>query len=233
MESDYKLKTWRDNIESLFQLITLSTILFIFGNYSDTYPSIEVFVLIILIPIVFEITVSGYNIQSLNELSEWGTEERIINFSFIILLFIIFIAHVIIAKDKEIIIPFIGTSVFIFIIITTLFVTSKIKDSKKGSFRLHYWMLAWMLAFFTRFPGSNWSKLGSGLLIGLMVHSFAVNKDNFTFYNCLEDSTIRCNGAKVCNPVNQINLEDYSNSNWYSITIISSLILLIFIFFNV
>lgn len=230
--NDYQKKTWRDNIESLFQLITLLTITFIFGNYSNTYPNIATIVLILIIPISTEIIIGKYNTHNFEEISEWTPEERIINFGFIGIMLFLLAGHLGLARKFNTTKPYIGTGIVITVLIILLFLTSEAKDSKKGSFRLHYWMAAWFVTFFTRFPDTTLSEIGSGVLIGLVVHSFSIYKDNFDFYNCTIPSVIRCNGVTVCEPVNQIDSKDYTDKNWFSITIVSGVLFLFILFYK-
>ena len=229
--NDYQKKTWRENVESLFQLICLTTLVFVFGNYSNTYPNIGTVVLMLIIPVAIQVIIGKYNVHELNEFSEWGTQERIINFSLIGVVFFVFVMHLGMSKKYNMTRPYLGAFLVAFILSKILFITSEIKDSKKGNFNLKHWVIAWVLAFFTRYPDSTWSELGSGIALSFVIFSFAVYKDNFNFYDCITDSTIRCNGVKVCDPVNEISIKDYGDANWYSITIIS-FFLFIFVMFS-
>ena len=229
---DYEKKTWRENIQTVFQLLILCTITFIFGNYSNTYPNIATIILILIIPISIEIIIGKYNTHKFEEISEWTPEERIINYTFVGFVMFMFAGHLRLSRNTNNIKPFLGIVLIFISIIIILFFTSEISDSKKGTFRLHYWLVAWFMTFFTRYPDTTWSEIGSGVFIGLIIHSFAIFKDNFDFYNCLTNSIYRCNGVTVCDPVNQIDSKDYNDANWYSITIISSILFLFVLFYK-
>jgi hypothetical protein len=230
--NDYQKKTWRENIQTLFQIIILFTLTFIMGNYSNVYPNIATIVLILIIPISAEIIIGKYNTHNFEEIDEWTPEERIINYTFIGFVMFMFAGHLRLAKYTNNVRPFLGAAVVLILIIVILFSTSELTDSKKGPFRLHYWLIAWFMTFFTRYPDTTWSEIGSGVFIGLVIHSFAIYKDNFDFYNCLTNSIYRCNGVTVCDPVNQIDSKDYGDVNWYSITIISSVLFLFVLFYK-
>ncbi len=230
--NDYQKKSWRENVESLFQLICLTTLVFVFGNYSNTYPNTGTVTLMLLVPVAIQVIIGKYNVHDLNEFSEWGPQERIINFSLIGFVFIMFAMHVRMSKKYNMTRPYISGFLVICMLITILFITSELNDSKKGRFNLKHWVIGWLLAFFTRYPDSTWSEIGSGVALSFVIYSFAVYKDNFNFYDCITDSTIRCNGVKVCDPVNQIDSKDYGDTNWYSISIISFLLTLFVLFFR-
>ena len=221
--------TWRNNVENVFILLVLSSLVFIFGNYNNTFPNIATVGLIIIIPIAWTMLEKKFDTKTLNEFDDWDSNQRKINFSLLGICLILILAHIWIAKSRGVL----GIYLFYFfiavIIVVILFLTSTSPDTKQKSFHLHHWLIGWILAFFTRFTDSTWSELGAGFALGVFVHSFSVYRDNLSFYDCKVKSYIRCNdkGPKICESDTRDNSNDYQDSNWYSILIIAGILWLV------
>jgi hypothetical protein len=217
---DHEKQTWRNNVENIFLMLVFGSLVFVFGNYNQTFPNIGTVMLMIMIPIVwtiFEIrfgtnTNNNYTGGSIDTLGTWDNNSRKINLTVIITTFILILAHLKLAKHYNILPKFLFFLVVEILIIIILFLTS---IGENTNFNLHYWLIGWLLAFFTRFKDSTWSELGAGFALGLFIHGFSVYKNNLIFYENENE--------------NENDIYDSTNGDatWYSILIISGILLLL------
>lgn len=219
-------KSWRDNIESLFGLLIISTITFIFGNYNNTFPNFISIFLLIITPIIWSIFHhSDYN---LNNIQQWTNNTYLLYLSIILPISIFTLLHLKHAFHNKNY-YYLFSFIFILIIIITLIYTSfNIQDTERQLFHLHHWMIGWLFSFFTRFD-LFFSHFAAGIAIGTFIHSFSIYNDNFQLYDCIT----KCNN-KICsyNSCEINSYYDFYDSNWYIFLILSSIFLILGIIYK-
>jgi hypothetical protein len=229
---DYYKQTWRTNIQNIFMMVVLATIVFVFGNYNNTFPNIASISLIFIVPLILNMIETKFNstTQQIHTINQWDNNQRKIFTAIIIISLLFLLGNTWVAKRNRVLYQYLFYMLIVLFTIIILFITSHTPDQYKKSFHLHYWLIGWILALFTRFKDSTWSEIGAGFALGLFVHGFSIYKDNLSFYDCNDKTYIRNNGEYLqC--IGQENYDvnkDYNDANWYSIMIVS-LVILIFV----
>ena len=225
---DKEKLTWRNNVENIFIVTVLATVVFVFGNYSNTFPNVATVLFILTIPIAWVFFEKYFDTVHINNVEDWDANQRKMNISLLIVVLVIVLAHIYIAKKRCMLIPFLFYIFLIGTVVTVLYLTSTLPDAYQKSFFLKYWLVGWLLAFFTRFKDSTWSELGAGFALGTFIYGFALYRDSMAWYECRETSYFRCNnnGPRLCEAVGDPEM-DYGDANWYSIIIIGGFLLLL------
>jgi hypothetical protein len=226
---DKQKLTWRNNVENIFILLVLSSIVFVFGNYNSTFPNIGSMMLMLLVPLFLIILDKEYDTRYIGSFDNWDSNKRKMNVGIMVISFLIILGNLWVAKNKGIMLKYLFYFGMVLLLLITLFLTSNFVDTYQKSFVLRYWLIGWILGFFTIFKDSIWSELGSGFAFGLLIYSFSIYRDNLSFYECKEKSYLRCNrvGEIICDSNSIDGSINYRDSNWYSIIIISTIFLFI------
>ena len=231
--SDQEKQTWRNNVENVFLMIVLGTVVYIFGNYDETFPNFNTILFMLSMPVAWAFFEDQYNTRKLDKVEDWDSNQRKLNIGLLIIVLFILLGNLYVAKRREKLLGFIFYFSLAVTIITVLFLTSSYPDSSQQRFKLHFWLVGWILAFFTRYKDSIFTEIGAGFALGLFVHGLALYRDTLQFYNCREKSYVHCNrnGPYICTNDPSSGAENFGDVNWYGIIIIGG-ILSLFYFFN-
>lgn len=180
---EVEVKTISKHYSNITNLVLLSTVLYIFGNYNETWDYMMVFFTFISMFIYGYIGELSFmkNSISINDISRLNNNSKIVYISTLVLIIIVSLYHIKLGYDQSITKIYVPS--FMIILIIYLLIPYYIYvNREKGSnitFHPHHWLVAWILALFTRF-NTPFSKIFGAICIGVFIQgSSAYNNSGF------------------------------------------------------
>lgn len=157
------------HIDNVNQLIVYSTVVFVFGNYSNTFDELTA----VFIP--FSAVIFGWIAElpfmktSLTSINKWSMKTWSIFLPAFIFIILIMIYIYSISKKCNSVIISLGPSIFFMITIFILYFTK----NKDEVVHPHHWQIGWVLSFMTRY-NSPISKILGGVFLGIFVQGISM-----------------------------------------------------------
>lgn len=178
---------WRHNIRSCDQiysdisyLLFLSTVLFFFGNYNNTFDTYTVIGLLVGLFGFGAIGQTPYLQNNLSNMETWSSSAWIAYGIGTLIVIIIILYHVELVNDEGYTGNYVLTLLIPIMFGTLAYYTTNMKGSKI-KFHPHHWFIFYALAFFTRFD-TVLSQLSAGLSIGVFVHGVSAYGADRAFF---------------------------------------------------
>ena len=177
---EIQIKTLSQHYQNITNLILLSTILYVFGNYNETWNFMMLFISFISMFVYGYIGEFSFlkNSISITDINRLNNNAKIVYTTTFLIIIIISFYHIKLSYNENIMKTYIFS--FLIIIITYLIIPYYIyKNEKDITFHPHHWLIVWILALFTRFD-TFFSKLCGAICIGIFIQgSSAFNNSNF------------------------------------------------------
>lgn len=170
-------KTLAVEIQDISQLIVYGTLVFVFGNYSQTFNQIT-FVSMIVGAIVFGwLGTIPFMKNSLAGFRDWSTPARVLYGVGFAVIAVTIVYIVIGAQKCNSLLPSIMPLILPLVILLLMIASARI--DKQHKIHPHHWQILWAIAFVTRF-NTPLSKVLGGISIGIFVQGISAYGPDLT-----------------------------------------------------